>query len=70
MLQLLMDRLLRKLLDIRSKMKTRSEIAEDVRPLTSQETNAVCYMDGYVAITLMKRYTEHPNQTSILCVSP
>ena len=51
-----MDRLLRKLLEVQSKMKTRSEITEDVRPLTSQKSNAIRYMAGYVAITLMKRY--------------
>ena len=63
-LQLLMDRILKKLLENQAKAVKKYESSEPVRPLTSLESNAVRYMAGYVAIKLLKRYqkpTKHPD---------
>ena len=55
-LQLLLDRILKKLLENKAKASKKYEISDDVRPLTSLECNAVRYMAGYVAIKLLKKY--------------
>ena len=61
-LQLLMDRILKKLLYNKAKSSTIPQ-AKSVQPLNSRELNAIRYMAGYVAIMLLKRYkspTKHP----------
>ena len=55
-LQLLLDRILKKLLENQAKASKKYEISDYVRPLTSLECNAVRYMAGYVAIKLLKKY--------------
>ena len=65
-MQLLLDRLLKKLLHNKAdakKQSTASSQANSVRPLTAMESNAVRYMSGYVAVSLLKKYskpTKHP----------
>ena len=63
-LQLLLDRLLKKMLSNKVIQINEESQAAPVKPLTAMESNAVRYMAGYVAVTLLKRYkkpTKHPN---------
>ena len=55
-LQLLMDRILKKLIQNKAEATKHSCEAVAVRPLTSMESNAVRYMAGYVAVSLLKKY--------------
>lgn len=55
-LQLLLDRILKKLLENQAKATKKYESSDHVRPLTSLECNAVRYMAGYVSIKLLKKY--------------
>ena len=63
-LQLLMDRVLKKLLaNTAEAARKKPPNSAEVRPLTTTESNAVRYMAGYVAISLLKRFrkpTRHP----------
>lgn len=63
-LQLIVDRLLKKLIKNKADMVTVPE-SHSPRPLTSLECNAVRYMAGYVAITLLKRYRK-PSKNQLL----
>ena len=59
MLQLLLDRLLKELLKNKAGVKKRSHkctMTSSVRPLIEMESNAVRYMAGYVAVSLLKKY--------------
>ena len=54
-----MDRLLKRLLKNKAdamKCSTVGSHGDSVRPLTAMESNAVRYMCGYVAVSLLKRY--------------
>ena len=53
-LQLLLDRVLKNLLHNKAKSKE-TEVDQQLRPLTSIESNAIRYMAGYVVFTLHKR---------------
>ena len=58
-LQLLFDRLLKRLLHNKAIAKKRSTAGtpvDSVRPLTMMESNAVRYMSGFVAVSLLKKY--------------
>ena len=58
-LQLLFDRLLKKLLHnkvIAKKRSTAGAPVDSVRPLTMMESNTVRYMSGFVAVSLLKKY--------------
>ena len=61
-LQLLLDRLLKKMIENKAKaVDQRSSVA--VAPLTIREKSAIRYMAGYIAVKLLKRYKKpstHP----------
>ena len=65
-LQLLLDRLLKKLHNNKAdakKQSTASSQTYSVRSFTVMESNTVRYMSGYVAVSLLKKYrklTKHP----------
>ena len=54
-LQLLMDRVLKKMLKNKADAIEQPSSSEVV-PLTIREKSAICYMAGYVAVKLLKRY--------------
>ena len=59
-LQLLMDRVLKKMIENKAKaVKQLSSVA--VAPLTIREKSAMRYMAGYVAVKLLKRYKKPSN---------
>ena len=60
-LQLLFDRILKKLLHNKAAAKKQSTAGtqdDSVRPLTAMESNAVRYMSGYVAVSLYRKPTK------------
>ena len=70
-LQLLLDRLLKKLLHSKADAKKQSNAssqANSVRPLTAMESNAVRYMSGYVAVSLLKKYRKPTKRLSGHCL--
>ena len=67
-LQLLFDRLLKKLLHNKAaakKQNTAGTQDDSVRPLTAMESNAVRYMSGYVAVSLLKKYRKPTKQPQV-----
>ena len=64
-LQLLFDRLLKKMLHNKADAKKRSTANSQVRPLTAMESNAVRYMSGYVAESLLKKYRKPTKQPQL-----
>ena len=67
-LQLLFDRLLKKLLHNKAVAKKQGTpgIQDDpVRPLTAMESNAVRYMSGFVAVSLLKKYRKPTKQPQL-----
>ena len=66
--QLLFDRLLKKLLHNKADAKKQSTARSQpnsVRPLTAMESNAVRYMSGYVAVSLLKKYRKPTKQPQL-----
>ena len=64
-LQLLFDRLLKRLLHNKAVAKKESTAGtpdDSVRPLTAMESNAVRYMSGFVAVSLLKKYRKPTKQ--------
>ena len=62
-LQLLLDRLLKQLIKNKAEMFKQKSAASFMAPLSAMECNAVRYMAGYVAISLLKKYqkpSKHP----------
>ena len=64
-LQLLFDRLLKKMLHNKADAKKQSTANSQVRPLTAMESNAVRYMSGYVAESLLKKYRKPTKQPQL-----
>lgn len=67
-LQLIFDRLLKRLLHNKAVAKTQSTAhtqADSVRPLTMIESNAVRYMSGFVAVSLLKKYRKPTKHTQL-----
>ena len=55
-LQLLLDRIMKKLLENKAKETKTLDDPEPPQPLSSPERNAIRYMAGYVAIKLLKKF--------------
>ena len=56
-LQLLLDRVLKRMLANKAKvMEQKSDATSEARPLTTLESNAIRYMSGYVGVSLLKKY--------------
>ena len=67
-LQLIFDRLLKRLLHnkaVAKKQSTTGTQDDSVRPLTAMESNAVRYMSGFVAVSLLKRYRKPTKQEQL-----
>ena len=62
-LQLLLDRLLKKIIHNQAETTRKKQLDKPMRKLTSRESNTVRYMAGFVAVKLLKRFKK-PSKNS------
>lgn len=64
-LQLIVDRLMKQMIANKVKAEQDRSNPQQLFPLNHREKNAVRYMAGYVAVSLLKRYKRHPKKEKI-----
>ena len=64
-MQLLLDTTIRKMLRNKSSANMSNGSTAEQADLTDREKNAVRYMAGYIAVTLLKRYKKHSNNDKV-----
>lgn len=58
-LQIILDRMLKKMIKNKALHLEGCSYGEAVRPMTCNESNATRYMAGYIAVKLMRKYKKH-----------